>query len=1688
MTEPINGTQAFLIECNRGNSVIDSTAPDSNNAAWTTKSDFSFRRGDRVSVEAVMIESSGAGSQAQTIEFSGENVRVGDREQNWTDDTIILEFGFYVSNNGDRTINLPTNFKHNVNGNAGTALKINSGLWTAGQPVGTPTAVASQRQYPGCSAAGSEPGFNFQVAGGAQTAYGIFNFEDNGGGFSGGAVAGTPYRGIVLNKAGDPGPGLNVEYPAETFPYPAGANMNGRNTAIVQGMCVYIQGDSAGVAFPTQEIGAIEYVSTDTLGGSRLYIRFVDEWTPAQDIDVNTGLIAVSAFQGDLNLDNRPDSRYGYSANPANFDFPNSVYKRGARIGIGLYNSSSPFTAPGVAPTQATASQGMDVTKARLNGGAFLWEQTRVFSAVTAAQIPELGCSTTTTTGSNGAREMTTMDLKNYKDNQPYILISPEYSGPQPTPNGLGMSPELYPMTAYVIIKAENSFEDVNNLARAFTSAFHSINPLLTGQGNKLQDYINNAVFPFNKANNVYPLTSRGYFSEVEGTGQPNYTDTTAALWNKVSPLWIGNLMKCIPSNIINQPNWKYQVGSPFFYHPQQTTDYLKVGDEGDWQWNNFIYGNMGVRNYRKCYAGDRFIRCSCWDGNTTTHPNRDIPRPIILNTQLRQENLNAPAPPTAASADFLFDATQINQWETIFTNIEYEIPAYPSQTNKYANLDRIQECFRFNEKYQVTNPEALNGYENQNAQSWWTWESDIGMSNGNIRMNKLNSTLGLLTPVQTNWLQEFPADATAPTPLPSAAPLTGSITSPANSFPGQGGEVNTQSARDSGRCQVYSRWFNEWEGSTNPNVPDGAPLNPVENPINQQIGQPFSFCQIRDLAGDYLYPGGVKESKSRNIGVVPYLYNDETGATHWLCAFVVAKTYKATNGAVVVDPDTGLQDTAAGTSSWQLSQFYWGDFFGWSPNFGYDQPSVLPMNPDYVQDPLEVNSKKPAEKWAWNNQNYSWVGANDALMTFDNEKNRFSLSGLYTATTLSAINSDTPGADSPQLGQVMATLNTNQKGAINYLTDPTNEPLMYNKTNQAVQDSITGVFLNNVYFAPKGWTPPTSINPQNIYNPYVGKKGQNGVDAVTYRNDTTANREEFLKDLTVATQNNWSGNLMDKMGFDFTQLMPHYGEQDNRYSNFTYGRENIEFMNEGKRPLMMNGETDVADNLYVNIYTSPPPPPPVADNGTPLYQNGLLNNNPVNLGNINSVILTANRIPTLFACPFYLVISDICPTQFQSGAQKQDCIFYGLKNYGAGQYFYIFGSSYSQLIDTDRTITSISTEIRNPLTGRLARLSKNSCIIYKIERDISLPGITIDAVGQPIQEEVAPIKTDPMVSMESELKKLIEGEVAEKTLLSTLIKNESKQDKKVNIDSRDMISQLKKQLAKHQEPIKVLINNRDNRDFGLESKSQTPTINMRDLQKDLIKLVIQKALVNFPISKTNLQNEVAINTGIKNALQKYADQMNDIMEKAGTGEVDLDGLISKIADSRFYLGVNGQVIRNKSGSAKELFAKQPLLDAMAESAMNDGGAGIRKLVKQGISNQDLNISSGSGEMTLKKLADDAVDVMKDYKRTKYLAKKTGVDEGTIIEAKQLAKRILKARPEMSDKGREQLLRSAEEMPAQFIRSEGDPSYSVAGSGYVPSREAMRSFNKEGEEALKTARVKRSESPPKLESDKELEV
>ena len=67
-------------------------------------------------------------------------------------------------------------------------------------------------------------------------------------------------------------------------------------------------------------------------------------------------------------------------------------------------------------------------------------------------------------------------------------------------------------------------------------------------------------------------------------------------------------------------------------------------------------------------------------------------------------------------------------------------------------------------------------------------------------------------------------------------------------------------------------------------------------------------------------------------------------------------------------------------------------------------------MNTDDINDTFDIETPAgvklyPNLKWRWNNQNFVWVGANDAAMTFDDANNRFQFKQLYTQSNLSIMN-----------------------------------------------------------------------------------------------------------------------------------------------------------------------------------------------------------------------------------------------------------------------------------------------------------------------------------------------------------------------------------------------------------------------------------------------------------------------------------------------------------------------------------------------------------------------------------------------------------------------------------------------------------------------------------------------------------
>ena len=101
------GTETYLIECSRENSVINRIDDENTNGAWSNETEFNLKTGDRISVEMVSANIQGSGTGAPTIEFSGQNVVVNGEEKKYCDTKVLLEVFFYMNNNNTYSVGLP---------------------------------------------------------------------------------------------------------------------------------------------------------------------------------------------------------------------------------------------------------------------------------------------------------------------------------------------------------------------------------------------------------------------------------------------------------------------------------------------------------------------------------------------------------------------------------------------------------------------------------------------------------------------------------------------------------------------------------------------------------------------------------------------------------------------------------------------------------------------------------------------------------------------------------------------------------------------------------------------------------------------------------------------------------------------------------------------------------------------------------------------------------------------------------------------------------------------------------------------------------------------------------------------------------------------------------------------------------------------------------------------------------------------------------------------------------------------------------------------------------------------------------------------------------------------------------------------------------------------------------------------
>ena len=567
-------------------------------------------------------------------------------------------------------------------------------------------------------------------------------------------------------------------------------------------------------------------------------------------------------------------------------------------------------------------------------------------------------------------------------------------------------------------------------------------------------------------------------------------------------------------------------------------------------------------------------------------------------------------------------------------------------------------------------------------------------------------------------WKTSYPPDASFNNPNGLSNPTSSNINTicPPQSDTGIGDDE--PSSRSIGRLKIYSRYSQDYFTRANTSIKNAIGDNEVGNSLFQVNGNVFDATL----------------SKTNNVAAYPYRnkLTDET-----LCFFMSADKYD-----VGGDVDTFIY------KQYQLGVISWGTPFSMADFSTLSNPALMPMNNNKYKKNNYTTSggtvEYPSEAYFVNNINYIWCGANNPQIKYDSTTSRFQLANLHSNVFYT--NDDAPSdfKDSVEAGNQCARINiafadNTHTSHNNNVDDDQNYTQKYWHF-----DRQSGIFIHKIWL-PKSsdWSPPENINPLSYWS-------NDSMDA------TENNRQEIINDLIEADEDNYESCLLSKMGFKYEQLMPRYGNQDVRYNESTYNNPNPNIIGQGVKPFMTNCLIDSAVDINMNVKYADPQGIDPSNNGSLLYSLGFLNNQPVNL-EATTAILVAESMPDLISASYYKIATDLVPTQYyDTGATASNTIFICLKNYLSGNYAYASGGV-SVPVYSPRTVTTINIEIRNGGTGRLAKVGKDSSVIFQVLRNITVPNLLSAAQEQqPSGEDKEDEKIDRLIKVVEKQEKII--------------------------------------------------------------------------------------------------------------------------------------------------------------------------------------------------------------------------------------------------------------------------------------------------------------------------------------------
>ena len=780
------GTETYLIECSRENSIINRADDESSNGAWSNETDFVVKRGDKISVEMVCANIRGSGTGAPTIEFSGQNVVVNGETKPYCDTKILLEVFFYMNNNNTYSVGLP--LIHPYGGINGIDASANMNMPINLCPRLTPNQVTNQPNH--YREINEKIGYISQYGFATATdlsygilgdAYGISQYKfDNplfpgqpSDWYSSTVPAGLVIEGIriLVNPAVSPAT-LGTDFNSVL----EGKVGNANQSNFFIGNHVFV--DNGEVGSPTYKcwwLGKIEklqsYLVTTVVYGLQIIFEVQTEAQNLYEASLNP---EVACYVGDVELDstglfptyiplfnlNAGSSQEGL-INYDNLNWSNtnvsSDYKLGNN-GMFIYSKNTRKPQSGQS-AEFNVFPGTDFNPVDISGNSY---------TSTAGEFGD-------TPGQAGFRNA---NIQQENNNQPYIFLRNDHFGVGRMSKNGKTYPLAEPMTAFVYISIEELLQDIDSLSAVINN---KLNETIDGFGTTTEQtnqfLLNSLETPdgMNQASNVTPFYNRvGFYDQ-------NVTDNSQNILMKqvsnaqfrniitdIIPIKNGGGIKVTPANL--SPGLDYMAlsfGKQYGGVPNSNADGNNPTlDEQIWRaentylreilvttsstddvselvsynfndWANPIYGNMATANLYRYQVSDRLARlpldkCNLIDTSNNIYTIRNIGKCVVLNNLLSYRTLDFIFPngtngytnPNSTTREpKSLPVNDLYENQLIYTNLEF--PTGPSQVWK-----DFADTLRKYETYYNLQKNAPQDYSEQVQDvKNWIWDVDIGQT-----------------------------------------------------------------------------------------------------------------------------------------------------------------------------------------------------------------------------------------------------------------------------------------------------------------------------------------------------------------------------------------------------------------------------------------------------------------------------------------------------------------------------------------------------------------------------------------------------------------------------------------------------------------------------------------------------------------------------------------------------------------------------------------------------------------------------------------------------------------------------------------------------------------------------------------------------------------------------------------------